>query len=404
MVKNVVVVNDFAYINGGAGKVAIMSAIALAEKGLNVLFFCGSSADKICEELRLSKVKIVTTNQDDITSGNKLKGICQGLYNKKATQELYNLLKTLDPRETVVHFHAWSKILSTSIFIATKKAKVPAIITGHDYGTVCPNGCFFDFREEKICTCKPNGMACIMKNCDKKSYLYKAFRIVRQILNRLYISHNNLHYIFISQFSRNVIKKSLAWPIQEQFVINPSEVERIAVSDVCNNEEYIFIGRVSQEKGIPTFCEAMKCKGNKGIVIGDGPVYEQLKRKYPMVRFVGWKNSDEIVEYALKARALIFPSIWYEAAPLTIPEVMGKFALPCVVSDLCAGQDYITDGFNGYVFKGGDVQSLIEKLDKLNKNLQTIQNNIINTFDGRMYSNSVHADNLIKEYNKILSK
>lgn len=44
MIKNVVVINDFAYINGGAGKVAIMSALALADQGINDFLFLWNGA------------------------------------------------------------------------------------------------------------------------------------------------------------------------------------------------------------------------------------------------------------------------------------------------------------------------------------------------------------------------
>lgn len=277
MIRNVVVINDFAYINGGAGKVAIMSALALADQGINVFFFCGTGP--VCEELKNSKVKIVSTNQGDITKGSKIKGLLQGINNKFAEEKLYQLLQQLDKKETIVHCHAWSKILSSSIFKATKK-----------------------------------------------------------------------------------------------------------------------------EKGIPIFCEAMKLRGSKGVVIGDGPILDSLAKKYPMVDFVGWKNSDEIDKYAVKAKGLVFPSVWYEAAPLTIPEVMGKYGLPCIVSDACAGQDYIHNGINGYIFKNGDVNDLIDKLNLLDMKSKKLQENILHSFNRNMYSKNTHASNLIKEYNKILEK
>lgn len=171
MIKNVVVINDFAYINGGAGKVAIMSALALADQGINVFFFCGMGP--VCDELKSSKIKIVSTDQGDITQGNRMKGLLQGINNKFAEKKLYRLLQQLDKKSTIVHCHAWSKILSSSIFKATKKAHVPVVITGHDYGTVCPNGCFYDFRKNEICSCKPLGCKCIVKNCDKKNMYLK---------------------------------------------------------------------------------------------------------------------------------------------------------------------------------------------------------------------------------------
>lgn len=129
MIKNVVVINDFAYINGGAGKVAIMSALALADQGINVFFFCGMGP--VCDELKSSKIKIVSTDQGDITQGNRMKGLLQGINNKFAEKKLYRLLQQLDKKSTIVHCHAWSKILSSSIFKATKKAHVPEIGRAH---------------------------------------------------------------------------------------------------------------------------------------------------------------------------------------------------------------------------------------------------------------------------------
>ncbi len=71
-----------------------------------------------------------------------------------------------------------------------------------------------------------------------------------------------------------------------------------------------------------------------------------------MIEFVGWKQQAEMKEYILQARALVFPSVWYEGAPSTIPEVMGGYCLPCIVSDCSAGKDYIQHEYNGLIYSG----------------------------------------------------
>ena len=35
---NVIIVNDYSYINGGAGEIAVSTALALAERGHEVIF------------------------------------------------------------------------------------------------------------------------------------------------------------------------------------------------------------------------------------------------------------------------------------------------------------------------------------------------------------------------------
>ncbi len=78
------------------------------------------------------------------------------------------------------------------------------------------------------------------------------------------------------------------------------------------------------------------------------------------ISFVGWKNRKEVFEYMKTARALVFPSLWYEAAPLTVPEAL-SIGLPCIVSDCCAAIDYIDDEKKGHVFGSlSELKSLIK--------------------------------------------
>ena len=42
---NVIIVNDYSYINGGASAIAIETAIALAERGHKVIFFSAVAED-----------------------------------------------------------------------------------------------------------------------------------------------------------------------------------------------------------------------------------------------------------------------------------------------------------------------------------------------------------------------
>lgn len=402
MIKNVVIVSDYSYIVGGAEKVAIMSAIALSEASINVIFFCGKGPT--CNELLSSKVKVICTDQKETSDQNKLKGFIQGICNNKAEQKLYEVLKQTNINETIVHCHTWSKILSATVFKATKKAKCPVVITGHDYATICPLMGLFNLKKDEICSYKPLGLRCICTNCDNKKYIYKCYKIIRQFLNRSYMRGNNLHYFFISEFSKGIIKPELPWKIKEHFVLNPVETGFIHKSDVANNDVFLYLGRVIQVKGVSIFCEAVTQKNAKGIVVGDGPLLDELKEKYPSIEFVGWKSSDEITEYALKAKALIVPSVWYETAVLTIPEVMGRYCLPCIVSDACAGKDYIIEGKNGYLFKSGDTEDLIHKMNMVENEAGFLQEYIEKNFDRNMYSKETHAKRLIEEYNKILIK
>ena len=62
------------------------------------------------------------------------------------------------------------------------------------------------------------------------------------------------------------------------------------------------------------------------------------------------------------ARALVFPSLWYEGQPLTVLEAKG-LGVPVIVSDACAGREEVEDGVTGLWFKSQDVGDLTRALE-----------------------------------------
>lgn len=68
----------------------------------------------------------------------------------------------------------------------------------------------------------------------------------------------------------------------------------------------LFVGRVAVEKNIEAFL-GLDIDGTK-VVIGDGPQLEELRRKYPKVRFVGKKVGEELARHYAAADVFVFPS------------------------------------------------------------------------------------------------
>ncbi len=341
-IKTIVIINDFNYVQGGASKVAIDTAKLLKEKNFNVYFF--SAVNK--KEDEIEGIKYISTNQDEaLKEKNKLKGAFNGIYNLKAKKELKRLLKTLDRETTIIHVHGWTKALSSSIFDIAFKMRFKVVLTLHDYFTACPNGGYFNYPKNKICHLKPLSWKCIKCNCDSRNYMFKIYRVLRQFVqNKIVRLNDKLEYaISISDFSEKILRPTLGENVKITKIYNPidtdEDIEKINPSE---NEYYLYVGRVSKEKGVDLFCQAITDLNYKGIVVGDGNEKEKLEKQFPDIKFVGWKNKDEVKEYMKGAKALIFPSIWYETAGLTILEAQ-SLGIPTIVSRNCAGSEFVKE-------------------------------------------------------------
>lgn len=369
----VVIVNDFNYIQGGASKVAIDTARLLKENGKEVYFF--SAVNR--KQNNIEGIKYFTTNQNEaLKERNKLKGFMNGIYNIKAKKKLEKLLKTLDNRTTIIHIHGWTKALSSSIFDIAFKMKFKVVLTLHDYFTSCPNGGYFNYPQNTICKYKAMTPKCVLCNCDSRNFLIKTYRILRQIVQNYTIKKYKVNAIFVSKFSKEVLlKNNLIKNWNNKLIYNPINIERQEIETFVKKYDYIFVGRLSKEKGIEMFCKAVTILSKSGIVVGDGTLRKELEERYKNITFVGWKETKEVNEYLKQSKVLIFSSLWYETMGLTAIEALAM-GIPVLSGNNCSSMEYIEDGKNGFLYKMGDLEDLVIKMNMCNneKIIQMSQN------------------------------
>ena len=393
MIKNVIIVNDFNYIQGGASKVAVETANLLSKsKEIKVYFFSGCG--KKTNELNSNIIDVCTTQGEALHDKNKLSGVLNGIYNFKAKKEFKKLLTKLDKNQTIIHIHGWTKSLSSSIFDIAFKMHFKVILTLHDYFIACPNGGYYNYKKNTLCDYIPLSKKCIMCNCDSRNYIFKIYRIIRHFVQNKIVKINNrlTDVITISNFSENILKRTLNKNINIHKVTNPiNHSGKSRKIDYMENKYYLFVGRISREKGADIFCQVINDLNLKGIVVGDGPELEKLKEEYKSIQFVGWKKAEEVKEYMQGARALIFPSRVYETMGLVPLEAM-QYGIPVITSNCNAAIDYISDK---------NLQFDINNLDTLKKAIKYINNNKIDV-NVNLDDNYNYEKNIIKTYNDVL--
>lgn len=409
MVKNVIIIDNGSYGKGGTAQVAYASAVELVNRHIQVHFICADS--KPNEELVKAGVKVYCVPSENINkTSNKLKTAFQGIWNFNSAKKISRILEKFDSKSTIIHIHGYLHCFSPSVLKACSKSGIKTVLTLHDYFTVCPCGGFYNYVKKSICKIKPMSFKCIFSNCDKRNYLQKIWRLIRQIgINRYLTNNKNISLIYISEFSYSKIKSHMNLKHNVYYVKNPYDVSIGELYNAYDNHDYIFLGRLSSEKGVDLFCHAFtnliknnQIKG-KAIVIGDGEIRTKLEEKYPEIEFAGWKNHDELSQYMKNARALVFPSRWYETAGLTPIEAM-SCGIPCIISDCSAAVEYIDKSPNGLIFQSDSIKSLKNEVLKAEDDIywKKICMNNIEGFNVNDFSPVTHVSRLIEVYNQIL--
>ena len=361
---HVVLVADHASINGGQAKVAIESALGLAARGVRVSLF--AAVGPVDPRLEPAGIRVVCLDQDDVTTTrNKLAFAAQAIWNAQAARALAVELAGCDARDTVVHVHAFAKALSPSIGTALRASGLPCLYTMHEFFMVCPTGGFYDYRAETICHRTPMSAACIGTNCDARSYPRKVARMIRHagLAHVARLPELFSHVITISDLQESVVRPLLPKETMFHRVDNPIAVAREAVHDGAPGD-FLFVGRVSTEKGAPIFAEAARRAGVRAVFVGDGSERDDLAARYPEAVMLGWRDAAAVQALMRQARALVFPSVWYEGQPLTVYEALAC-GTPVIVSDACAGREAVRDGETGLWFRSGDPDALAAHLRRL---------------------------------------
>ncbi|MBK8173811.1 MAG: glycosyltransferase family 4 protein [Rhodospirillales bacterium] len=361
----IVVASDHASINGGLAKVAIESAIGLASRGHRVFYF--AAVAPVEARLYEAGVDVICLDQPDLLNDDSaLRAATRGIWNRAAAERLSALLNTLDPSQTILHVHGWAKALSPSIGRVIARTPVPTVHTIHEYFLACPNGAFFNYRQQSNCPLTPLSAACVSTNCDVRAYRHKAFRVVRQAALWWLggMPSGIRHFICISDLQRQVIQPYLPPQANIYSVANPISVEDRGPANPEHNDTYLFVGRLSAEKGAILFAEAARQTGLKAVFVGAGGEADHIRGIFPSAELHGWLPPDQVLATMRGARALVFPSLWYECQPLTTFESLAN-GIPVIVSDNCAGREAVRDGETGLWFPSRDVNALADVMQRL---------------------------------------
>ncbi|KUO57838.1 MAG: hypothetical protein APF78_02300 [Sphingomonadales bacterium BRH_c3] len=398
----IIIINDASKPVGGATSLALLSARLFAESGYEVVYVTGDSGE--AHDLP-ANVEIVALGGSPLLSLPFLERIEKGLFNRRAYDFTRQVIRKFDSPNAVYHLHGWAQILSPSVLYALASVEGRLVIHAHDFFHACPNGTFFNFRQESVCSLQPMSIACMSTNCDKRSKSQKTFRVARMAVKRrlLDLATTDALVAAIHPFMIEWLQKAGIAEDRIRVVRNPVKPFRTSRVKAEQNSDLFFIGRVEQEKGVELAAEAAHQAGRQLRIIGDGSDRPRLAKKFPDIAWEGWCSHAQIAELVKSARGLIMPS--------RLPEPFGLVALEalqCGVPLIAFADSFVAReaAEMGCAFLAADRQagSLAKAVQKLDDDA-AVESASHKAFDCTMALSCTHEgwrDELLALYDELL--
>lgn len=358
--------NNYAYLRGGSERVLFEEMQLLSTRGVLSCIFSRQHP----ENGKWSTETFFPPHLEYDTGGisNKVKSAKELIYSRKVASSLRGLLTQESP--DVLHAHNIYGRLTTSIFDSANQAGIPSVLTLHDYKLVCPS--YLLMRDGQVCELCVKGSTyqCLAKRCHKGRFAASAVYVGEAYFTRFFKKYGQVRYFICP--SRFLLNKHIEGGIPpEKLVFIPNAIDVAGFAPLFEQGKYIlFVGRLSREKGIKTLLAAMIGLNIPLKIVGDGPLRSELEtmvlqdKGITDVSFEGFRSGEELTSLFRNASFLVFPSEWYENAPMTILEAYG-YGKPVIGADIGGIPEMIVDGETGLLFPPGNAEALRQQIEYL---------------------------------------
>jgi glycosyltransferase involved in cell wall biosynthesis len=262
-------------------------------------------------------------------------------------------------RPDVVHVHNFLRRLSTAPFRAAAAARVPLLLTVHDYQLFCPRT--WALRADGSPCFRPSLPLCLLGGCrgglrglpGRAAYaantvrIRLASRVVRRLATRIVAPSLSLANRLQGTLRPDVGHLPYPFPAPAPFEAPPSS-------------DLLFLGRASPEKGLLELLEALAAARRDGAalrlaVAGEGPSLPEARARAASlglgeaVRFEGWVDAARVPVLLREHGALVAPSVWMENSPLSVHEALAA-GRPVLGSVRGGIPELVEDGKSGLLF------------------------------------------------------
>ncbi len=367
----VIQANKFYTLKGGAERYLFELSHWLESQHHQVIVFSMAHPDNEQTPFSDFFVSQIRTQKEEFPEG--LRGVWERLrtlgrmtYSLEARRNLATLISSTKP--DLCHIHNIYTQISPSILDTLKDQHVPVVMTVHDHHLISPQyniwapGCGEDYRDAGI-------VQATLSRFHKQSFLGSFAQIAVYKFHRSLMMYERGVDVFVcpsSYMKRQLIAGGFP---QQKIHVNPYGIDCELIQPRYDHDGYLlFVGRLSEEKGIETIVRAAKLIPDVLFkIVGRGPEMERLHLLADGVKnieFVGFRMGEELVELYRGARAILAPSRVQENFPLILLEAMA-LGKPVIASDVGGVSEIVEDRINGLLVGPTDLHGWVEAIMRL---------------------------------------
>jgi glycosyltransferase involved in cell wall biosynthesis len=299
-----------------------------------------------------------------LTSTGSVRMIKAGIdsvWSRSAVDRINDMIRSHRP--DVVHLHNLFPMLSPAAIRAANANGCRVVVTLHNYRLICMQGTLL--RDGRICEdCVGRSpLPGVIHSCYRDSAAGSVAIGTSIGLHRKLRTFDSVtRFLSISDFvkAKHVqagfpaesiyVKPHFAWPAPRRQ--GPGDY-------------FLYVGRLSEEKGPQTLIRAWSRFPGRLVVVGDGPEGAMLRQDAPQgVSFTGALAAEDVPAVVAGARAVMIPSLCYEGAGKVVLEAYAS-GVPVIASRIGGLPEVIEEGETGYLVEPEDVEGWVSAASRL---------------------------------------
>lgn len=333
------------YQTPGGEDVSYEAESALLERMGHEVFRLEFSNDDISDRLSIvDSVKIATNT----------------VWSTTARKRIASQFQRFQPE--VVHFDNTFPLVSPAAYGVVKRRGIPVVQSLRNYRLLCPSATLFHngaMYEENLGRLFP--WRAVRDKVYHDSFGQTGVLAAMLVAHRLLGTwqRNVDRYVALTDSVKRL--HVIGGLPEDRISVKPNFVDGYSADEGLERSGFLYVGRISPEKGVNTLLNSMKSRPADLTIIGVGDDNIEHWASSLGYSLLGSLPEQQAYQQMASSQAVVCPSEWYEPFGRVVVEAFSQ-ATPVIASRIGGLAEIVEDGVTGLHFEPGNAEDLAAKI------------------------------------------